>query len=498
MTTRLSLNSAVSAMILGAAGGLFIPAVIGFSPLANAATVATPSTPAGLPDFADLVDKVGPAVVNIRTTEKAKASEGTPGSEDEEMQEFFRRFFGIPMPRQQLPAPRRKQSPQQPDEEVPRGVGSGFIISGDGYVMTNAHVVEGADEVYVTLTDKREFKAKIVGSDKRTDVALVKIEGSNLPRLTMGDSNRIRAGEWVIAIGSPFGLDNTVTAGIVSAKARDTGDYLPLIQTDVAVNPGNSGGPLINMRGEVVGINSQIYSRSGGYMGISFAVPIDEAMRVAQQLKASGKVIRGRIGVQIGEVTKDVAESLGMPRAEGALVQRVEPAGPAEKGGMEAGDIILKFNGAQIEKSSDLPRIVGNTKPGTGSTVTIWRKGAKRDLNMTVAEMEPESKALKAKDGKPKPVPPTNTLGLGVTEIPEAQRRQLHLEGGVLVDNVDGPAARAGLRPGDIILRLNNTDVTDVAQFNALIGKIDVHKPALLLVRRGDASQFVPIRPVVR
>jgi serine protease Do len=256
--------------------------------------------------------------------------------------------------------------------------------------MTNAHVVDGADEVYVTLTDKREFKAKIIGTDKRTDVALVKIEGNNLPRLTVGDSNKIRVGEWVIAIGSPFGLDNTVTAGIVSAKARDTGEYLPLIQTDVAVNPGNSGGPLINMRGEVIGINSQIYSRSGGYMGISFAVPMDEAMRVSDQLRASGKVTRGRIGVQIGEVTKDVAESLGLTRVQGALVQRVEPGGPAEKGGVEAGDVILKFNGAAIERASDLPRMVGSVKPGTRSTVTVWRKGAVRELALTITELEPE------------------------------------------------------------------------------------------------------------
>jgi serine protease Do len=312
------------------------------SPVFAQPAIATPS--AALPDFTDLVDKVGPAVVNIRTTERTKmgaAGNGgfPPGMDDPEMQEFFRRFFGVPVPRQQPDTPRgRRQAPQQQqEEEVPRGVGSGFIISPDGYVLTNAHVVEGADEVYVTLTDKREYKAKIIGLDKRTDVALVKIEGSNLPRLNFGDSNKLRVGEWVIAIGSPFGLDNTVTAGIISAKARDTGDYLPLIQTDVAVNPGNSGGPLINMRGEVIGINSQIYSRSGGYMGISFAVPIDEAIRVSEQLKTTGRVTRGRIGVQIGEVTKDVADSLGLPKANGALVQRVEQGGPAEKGGIEPG-----------------------------------------------------------------------------------------------------------------------------------------------------------------
>lgn len=457
------------------------------------ATVAA----ASLPDFTDLVDKVGPAVVNIRTTERAKATSqnAVPGAEDEEMQEFFRRFFGQPAPRQQQPSPRnRKPSPQQQEEQTPRGVGSGFIISGDGYVLTNAHVVEGADEVFVTLTDKREFKAKIIGSDRRTDVAVVKIDGADLPRLTMGDSSKLRVGEWVIAIGSPFGLDNTVTAGIVSANSRDTGDYLPLIQTDVAVNPGNSGGPLINMRGEVVGINSQIYSRSGGYMGISFAVPIDEAIRVSEQLKAVGRVVRGRIGVQIGEVTKEVAESLGLPRKQGALVQRIEPGSPSEKAGIEAGDIIVQFNGGTIEKSGDLPRLVGNTKPGTKSTITVWRKGVKRDLAVTVAEMEAETVAQK-EEKKPKPEQVVNVLGLAVSDLTEAQRRELKLEGGVVVEIAEGVAGRAGMQPGDVIVRLNNTDIRDARQFNGLVSKLDPKKNALLLVRRGESSQFVPLRP---
>lgn len=451
---------------------------------------------AGLPDFADLAERAGPAVVNIRTTERVRpGQEGVPGNEEEEMQEFFRRFFGIPMPRTQPDrSPRnRKQIPQQ-EEEVPRGVGSGFIISADGFVLTNAHVVEGSDDVYVTLTDKREYKAKIIGVDKRTDVAVVKIEGSNLPRLTIGDPNRLRVGEWVIAIGSPFGLDNTVTAGIISAKARDTGEYLPLIQTDVAVNPGNSGGPLINMRGEVVGINSQIYSRSGGYMGISFAVPIDEVMRVAEQLRTSGRVTRGRIGVQIGEVTKDVAESLGLARAQGALIQRVEPGAPAEKGGLEAGDIILKFNGTPIEKSSDLPRLVGATKPGTRATLTVWRKGASKDVTLTIAELEPE-KIAKKDDRKLKPEQQANALGLVVNDLSDAQKKELKIDGGVIVDAAEGPAARSGLRAGDVILQLNNNDVRDARQFNALVAKLEPKKTTVVLVRRGDASQFVPIRP---
>ena len=485
----------LSVLILGAAGAFSAPMPFVFAQPA----VATPS--AALPDFTDLVDKVGPAVVNIRTTERSKmGAQGNgglpPGMDDPEMQEFFRRFFGVPIPRQQPETPRgRRQAPQQQEEEVPRGVGSGFIISPDGYVLTNAHVVEGADEVYVTLTDKREYKAKIIGVDKRTDVALVKIEGSNLPRLTFGDSNKLRVGEWVIAIGSPFGLDNTVTAGIISAKARDTGDYLPLIQTDVAVNPGNSGGPLINMRGEVIGINSQIYSRSGGYMGISFAVPIDEAIRVSEQLKTTGRVTRGRIGVQIGEVTKDVADSLGLPKANGALVQRVEQGGPAEKGGIEAGDIIVKFNGAPIEKSSDLPRMVGNTKPGARSTVTVWRKGSARDLTVNIGEMEPDNKVAKEEAKKPKPEQAVNTLGLAVTDLTEAQKRELKIDGGAVIENAEGAAARAGLRPGDIVLRINNTDVKDGKQFNALVSKLEPKKTVLLLVRRGEASQFVTIKP---
>lgn len=450
-----------------------------------------------LPDFTDIVDKTGLAVVNIRTTEKAKPSQTMPGGDDEEMQEFFRRFFGVPMPRQQQPegppGNRRKPGPQQ-EEAVPRGVGSGFIISADGFVLTNAHVVEGASEVYVTLTDKREYKAKIIGADLRTDVALVKIEGNKLPHLKIGDSERIRVGEWVVAIGSPFGLDNTVTAGIVSAKSRDTGDYLPLIQTDVAVNPGNSGGPLINMRGEVVGINSQIYSRSGGYMGISFAVPIDEAMRVADQLKTSGKVIRGRIGVQIGEVTKEVAESLGLEKAQGALVQRVEPGGPAEKAGLEAGDIIIKFNGTPIEKSTDLPRVVGNTKPGTRSTATVWRKGALRDIPLTVTELEAAKPATpEAKPAKPEQA--SNALGLVVGELTEAQKKEFRVDNGVVVKAVEGPAARAGLQQGDIIQRLNNVDITNPAQFNDLVKKLEPKKMSVLLVRRGESSQFVPVRP---
>ncbi|MCI1016689.1 MULTISPECIES: DegQ family serine endoprotease [Herbaspirillum] len=480
------------------ASALLAASVVAAAPGVLAAPpVASPSV-AALPDFADIVERTGPGVVNIRTTERVRQNaQGQGGMDDPEMQEFFRRFFGIPVPRQQQPGTPRgngKQGGQGQQEEVPRGVGSGFIISADGFILTNAHVVEGASEVYVTLTDKREFKAKIVGSDTRTDVAVLKIDGSNLPRLNMGDSDKIRVGEWVLAIGSPFGLENTVTAGIVSAKARDTGDYLPLIQTDVAVNPGNSGGPLINLKGEVVGINSQIYSRSGGFMGISFAVPIDEALRVADQLKASGRVTRGRIGVQIGEVTKDVAESLGLARAQGALVQRVEAGGPAEKAGLEAGDIILKYNGAAIERPSDLPRMVGATKPGAKATVNIWRKGSARDLTVTVVELEAD-KPKQAEEKKAKPDNTPNALGLVVSDLSDAQKKELKVDNGVLVEAVSGAAAAAGIRPGDVIQRLNEVDVKDAKQFGQLVAKLDAKKRAAVLVRRGDSSQFVPLRP---
>lgn len=449
-----------------------------------------------LPDFTDLVEKASPAVVNIRTTERTR-SRGNPGSDDDEMAEFFRRFFGVPMPG--APAqPRRGQPPQ--GEEQSRGVGSGFIISQDGFVMTNAHVVADAETIYVTLPDKREFKAKLIGSDKRTDVALIKIDATGLPRLPLGDSDKVRAGEWVLAIGSPFGLENSVTAGIVSAKGRDTGDYLPFIQTDVAVNPGNSGGPLINLRGEVIGINSQIYSRSGGYMGISFAIPIDEAMRVTEQLKTSGKVTRGRIAVAIGDVTKEVADSLGLGRARGALVGSVEPGGPAEKAGIEAGDIILKFNGRDIEKASDLPRMVGDTKPGTRVPLQLWRKGATREVSITVAELEPDNKARarnsssdrredNAQAAKP------NALGLIVSDIAEARAKELKLKSGVEVELADGPALRAGIRPGDIILRLGDTDITSARQFNELVKGLDKNRIAAIFVRRGDATQVLTLRP---
>ncbi|HMS05758.1 MAG TPA: DegQ family serine endoprotease [Burkholderiaceae bacterium] len=489
-------------------GGFVLAAALGSlaaSPPALGQALGGTGAVRGLPDFSDLVEQVGPSVVNIRTVEKA-SSRNSPfnfGGEDgmdEELKEFFRRFFG------QTPnAPRggQPQRPQRPpeDEARPRGVGSGFVLTSDGYVMTNAHVVDGAEEVLVTLTDKREFKAKIIGADARTDVAVVKIEASGLPAVRIGDVNRLRVGEWVMAIGSPFGLENSVTAGIVSAKQRDTGDYLPFIQTDVAINPGNSGGPLINLRGEVVGINSQIYSRSGGYMGIAFAIPIDEAIRVSEHLRATGKVVRGRIGVSIEPVSKDVAESIGLGRPQGAMVRGVDETGPAAKGGIEAGDVIVKFDGKPIDKASDLPRLVGNTKPGTRSTVTVLRRGSYKDVSVTVAELPSDTRPARATPAPKEDKPKTGSaqgLGLTVAELSETQKKELKLKGGVRVEAVADAAARAGLREGDVVLQIANQEVAGVKEFEAITAKLDRAKPVNLLVRRGEWAQYVLIRPAAK
>ena len=468
-----------------------------------ASTGILPAMPAAaqnrtLPDFTDLVEQVSPSVVNIRTSEKAKAAVAGGGNGmDEQMLEFFRRF-GIPVPPNMPRGPRSERAPAPQEEAQPRGVGSGFILTSDGFVMTNAHVVEGADEVIVTLTDNREYKAKIIGADKRSDVAVVKIEATGLPAVKIGDVSRLKVGEWVMAIGSPFGLENTVTAGIVSAKQRDTGDYLPFIQTDVAINPGNSGGPLINMRGEVVGINSQIYSRSGGFQGISFAIPIDEAARVSDQLRTTGKVTRGRIGVQIDQVSKEVAESIGLGKAQGALVRGVEAGAPADKAGIEAGDIITKFDGKQIEKSTDLPRMVGNVKPGTKSVVTVFRRGNTREFSVVVAEIEAEKPVRKASGPEPKPpvVGPAQVLGLAVSDITEAQKKELKIKGGVKVDVVEGAAARAGLREGDVIIAIANVEITSAKEFETALAKLDKSKAVNVLLRRGELAQYVLIRPM--
>jgi len=445
----------------------------------------------GLPDFTELAEKQGAAVVNISTTQVTRSSQMSPFPFDENDPafEFFKRF--IP----------RHPGGAAPREFENKSLGSGFIVSGDGFILTNAHVVDGADEVTVRLTDKREFKAKIIGADKRTDVALIRIEASGLPAVKLGDPPQLKVGEWVVAIGSPFGFDNSVTAGIVSAKGRSLPqeNYVPFIQTDVAINPGNSGGPLFNMRGEVVGINSQIYSRSGGYMGVSFAIPIDVAMEIQNQLRASGKVSRGRLGVVIQEVNKELAESLGLSKPMGAVVNAVEKGGPVDKAGLEPGDVILKFDGKPINASADLPRLVAATKPGTRSTLQVWRKGTTRDIAVTVGEMVDEKTAAnrQGRGAKP-PEQQANRLGLVVSELSVEQKRELKMSSGLLVEDVRGAGSRTDLRPGDIIVALISkgatTEIKTVDQFNKLLGQFEKGSNVTLLIRRGEMQTFVTIK----
>jgi serine protease Do len=437
------------------------------------------ATAAQLPDFTDLVERQGPTVVNISTSQSGRAAIGAPNvPEDDPFYEFFRRF--IPSP-----GPREFQS---------QSLGSGFIISGDGFILTNAHVVDAAEEITVKLNDKREFRAKVIGADRRTDIALLKIEASGLQAVRFGDPGRLRVGEWVVAIGSPFGFENTVTAGIVSAKGRTLPqeNFVPFIQTDVAVNPGNSGGPLFNMRGEVVGINSQIYSRTGGFMGLSFAIPIDVANDIVQQLRSTGKVTRGRIGVVIQPITKELAESFGLPKPAGALVNSVEKGGPAEKAGIESGDVILRFDGKAVNSSEDLPRIVGATRPGSKVTVQLWRNKAARDVQVVVAELQDDRTARQLRRGGKPPV--ASQYGLALSDLSEAQRRELKVEGGVLVENAQGAAARAGIRRGDVILAVNNQDVKSVEHFKELMGQTEKGRIVALLVRRGANSLYIPFR----
>lgn len=459
---------------------------------AQAQAVAAPS--AALPDFTQVVQETESSVVNIRTTEAVPVRRSPMGPGNGDPSELFRWFFGPDfMPPgfgQQGPRARPKQPPAQSQGErtVPRGIGSGFVISADGYILTNNHVVDNSNGIFVTMTNGKEYKAKVIGTDARTDIALIKIDASGLKPIPIGDSNKLRKGQWVLAIGSPFGLDSTVTAGIVSAINRDTGDYLPFIQTDVAVNPGNSGGPLINLQGQVVGINSQIISRSGGFMGISLAIPIDEVMRVVEQLKAHGKVTRGRIGVQITEVQDDVAKALGLDKGQGALVSSVEADGPAAKAGVHPGDVITAFNGQAIKHMTDLPRLVGATRPGTSATVQVWRKGKSLELKATVAELD--DKAAPRNDETPSPNEGTDRLGLKVKALPADAGDQ-----GVVVDQADGAAAAAGIEPGDVILRINDTDVSSPKQYAQIVKGLDKSRPAVLLVSRDQQSQWVIIKP---
>lgn len=446
-----------------------------------------------LPDFTGLVEQQGPTVVNVSITQAQRDRRAAPQlpniDEDDPFYDFFRRF----VPR----APGQGQSP--PRESESRSLGSGFIISADGYILTNAHVIENAEEITVRLTDKREFKARVIGTDRRTDIALIKIEAAGLQVVRFGDPTKLRVGEWVLAIGSPFGFENSVTAGIVSAKGRNlpSENLVPFIQTDVAINPGNSGGPLFNMRGEVIGINSQIYSRTGGYMGLSFSIPIDVAMDVQSQLRQTGRVSRGRIGVVIQEVSRELAESFGLAKPAGALVNAVEKGGPAEKAGVETGDIVLRFEGNPVLSSGDLPRLVGATRPGTKAVLEVWRKGASREIAIVVGEV-PEDRVANRERSRGRPAEQqANRLGLVVTDLTAEQRRDTKLPGGVLVEDVRGQP-RGDIRPGDVITAITGrgqtTEIKAAEQFNKLVNALDRATTVTLHIRRGEGNLFVTIR----
>jgi serine protease Do len=431
-----------------------------------------------LPDFASLVERYGPAVVNVAVVGKSQRVDFPDFAPDDPLGEFFRRF-GQPMPRGNTPAP--------------RGEGSGFIVSADGYILTNAHVVDNAEEVTVRTTDRREYTAKVIGSDDKTDVAVLKIDAKNLPTVRLGDPAQLRPGEWVIAIGSPFGFENSVTAGIVSATARSMpgGNYSPFIQTDVAVNPGNSGGPLFNMKGEVVGINSQIYSRTGGYMGLSFAVPIDVANNVKEQLISTGKVTRSRIGVSIQDVNAQLADSFGLDRPRGALVGMVEDGSPGQKGGVQAGDVILKVDGTPIETSSQVPVLIAAKRPGSAVSVEVWRDGGTKRL--TVRPEELREKGARVARADTEQHDEEAKLGLTVRPLAAEEKRRAETTGDLVVEGVDGPAAAADVRPGDIILGVNGKPVRSVEELRAAAGKRN-GKVVALLIERGGAQVFVPLR----
>ncbi|MDO8991324.1 MAG: DegQ family serine endoprotease [Sideroxyarcus sp.] len=437
-----------------------------------------------LPDFTELVEKQGAAVVNVSTTQIIRTPpmfQGVPNvPENDPFYEFFRRY-----------------APQVPREQESQSLGSGFIISADGYILTNAHVVDRADKITVRLSDKREFKAKVIGADKRTDVALLKIEAANLPKVALGSPEQVKVGEWVLAIGSPFGFDSSVTAGIVSAKGRSLQqeNFVPFIQTDVAINPGNSGGPLFNMKGEVIGINSQIYSRSGGYMGLSFAIPIDVAMDVVGQLRSTGKVTRGRIGVSIQEVTRELADSFGLPKAGGALISSVEKGGPADKAGVRPSDVILKFDGKAVNSSADLPRIVAATKPGSKVSVQLWRKGSTQDVTLVIGEIQEEAVvAQRGGRGAEGGSEIETRLGLVVSELNEQQKADLQVEGGLIVEDLKGAAARSQLQRGDVILAVGNIEVRSFSQFNDVIKKVARGRNIALLVRRSEGTVYVSVK----
>ncbi|HEY7943132.1 MAG: DegQ family serine endoprotease [Burkholderiales bacterium] len=442
-----------------------------------------------LPDFTELYEQQGPTVVSIDVTQTARRQQTPDLSEDDPFYEFFRRFGQIP--RGQQPRPREFEQ---------QSTGSGFILASDGYVLTNAHVVDDASEVTVKLTDKREFRAKVVGTDKRTDVALLKIDATGLPKVTIGDPDKLKVGEWVAAIGKPFGLENTITAGIVSAKGRElpNENLVPFIQTDVPINPGNSGGPLFNLKGEVVGINSLIFSRTGGYMGLAFAIPIDVAMNVVKQIQDKGRVTRGRIGVQIQEVSRETADAFGLAKASGALVNSVEKGGPADKAGIEAGDIIVKVDGRPVNTSSELPRIITQVKPGTKIMLQLWRKGATKDVGVTVAELKEDEAPRpnrRAAPGKEKAKP--NRMGLVLSDLTDEQKKELEIRNGVVVEDIRG-TARGDIQPGDVILAVISRGATieakNVEQVNTLIGKLEKGSSVTFQLRRGEQQFFSTIR----
>lgn len=442
----------------------------------------------GLPDFTQLVEKEGRAVVNISSTSMVKDT-GLADGMDDEMAEMFRRF-GFPF------APNNGRR-AQPREHQAQSLGSGFIIDATGYVLTNAHVVADATEITVKLTDKRTFKAKVIGSDARTDVALLKIEASGLPKVVIGDANKIKVGEWVVAIGAPFGLENTVTAGIVSAKGRNLPDenFVPFIQTDAAVNPGNSGGPLFNLNGEVVGINSQIYSRSGGYMGLSFAIPMDVAMKVADELKLNGKVQRARIGVTIQEVSEDIAKGFGLAKAAGALVNTVEKDGPADKAGVKAGDIILKFNGQTIASSADLPKLVSSGKPGAKATLHIWHDKVEKDLSLTLGELDQVDKKSAKRERKGKqPADDNGRFGLSLQELSPSQLKELGMKFGVQVMEATGVSAKAGLQQGDVIVGVGSLELSGLNQLKQKLGEMKAGESVPLRVIRNGQSQYLILK----
>ena len=471
-------NSAVAS---GAAASSTVAAAA--APVAALAPAAAPAPIAAgvtLPDFTAIVARNGPAVVNVRVVGTIKTRAGQQQFEEDPFFEFFRRFQGQPMPRGQ-----QREMPVQ-------GAGSGFIVSPDGIILTNAHVVRDADEVTVKLQDRREYRAKVLGSDMKTDVAVLKIDAKNLPVVPIGKSNDLKVGEWVLAIGSPFGLESTVTAGVVSAKGRSLQNesYVPFIQTDVAVNPGNSGGPLFNTRGEVIGINSQIYSQTGGYMGLSFAIPIDVAYRIKDQIVATGKAQHAKLGVVIQEVGQDVADSFKLDSLEGALVSNVERGGPADKAGLKSGDVIRKVNGQPVVVSGELPAMISMAKPGEKVTLEVWRDGKVVRLDAKLASADAKStpeerEDLAAADNSAK-------LGLALRPIQPVERRQSGIEGGLVIEDADGAAFTAGVRPGDVLLSVNGRPVNSVSQVRDVVSKAT--KSVALLIQRGSDKIFIPVR----